>query len=171
MEKNASDGPKWDPRRFFLPNPDLADILSRTDLNFEIFYFFLIFWTPHFWISRSPDLQISGFPSPQISKFPDSQISRFPDFQTPPPPPPPLDELSDPNLTPLPTHPGMKYVARALAAIKISRQDGSIFFRIISQPHLTSQNLMEGLKMTPRNLGSRGQTKLDKFFLVHSAFI
>ena len=32
--------------------------------------------------------------------------------QTPPP-----DEFSDPNLTPLPTHPGIKYVARTLAAI------------------------------------------------------
>ena len=37
----------------------------------------------------------------------------FPDFQTPPPAP---DEFSDPNLSPLPTHPGIKYVARALAA-------------------------------------------------------
>ena len=36
--------------------------------------------------------------------------------QTPPQAPPP-DELSDPNLTPLPTYPGIKYVARALAAI------------------------------------------------------
>ena len=40
--------------------------------------------------------------------------SWFPDFQTPPPP----KKLSDPNLTPLPTHPGIKYVARALAAVK-----------------------------------------------------
>ena len=39
--------------------------------------------------------------------------SWFPDFQTPPP----ADEFSDPNLTPLPTHPGIKYVARALAAM------------------------------------------------------
>ena len=39
--------------------------------------------------------------------------SWFPDFQTPPPP----KKLSDPNLTPLPTHPGIKYVARALAAM------------------------------------------------------
>ena len=39
--------------------------------------------------------------------------------QTPPPPAPapaPPDEFSDPNLTPLPTHPGIKYVARTLAA-------------------------------------------------------
>ena len=34
---------------------------------------------------------------------------RFPDFQTPPPPAAP-EEFSDPNLTPLPTHPGIKYV-------------------------------------------------------------
>ena len=40
--------------------------------------------------------------------------SWFPDFQTPPP-----KKLSDPNLTPLPTHPGIKYVARALAATRI----------------------------------------------------
>ena len=42
--------------------------------------------------------------------------------QAPPPPapapaPPAPDEFSDPNLTPLPTHPGMKYVARTLAAM------------------------------------------------------
>ena len=63
-------------RRIFVPtNPDLADILGRTDLNFDIFYFFFItFWTPTFWISRSPDLQIPRFPGPQISKFPDFQI-------------------------------------------------------------------------------------------------
>ena len=76
-------------------------------------FMFSIFWIPTFWISRSPKFKISGFPGPQISKFPKSQISRSPDFQTPPPV---ADELSDPNLTPLPTHPGIKYVARALAA-------------------------------------------------------
>ena len=36
--------------------------------------------------------------------------------QAPPAPAPAPDEFSDPNLTPLPTHPGMKYVARTLAA-------------------------------------------------------
>ena len=44
----------------------------------------------------------------------------MPDSQTPPdlvPAPPDPDELSDPTLTPLPTHPGIKYVAMALAAI------------------------------------------------------
>ena len=51
----------------------------------------------------------------QVPRSPDFQISRFPDFQTPPAAAP--NEFSDPNLTPLPTHPGIKYVARALAAI------------------------------------------------------
>ena len=41
--------------------------------------------------------------------------------QAPPPPAPP-DEFSDPNLTPLLTHPGMKYVARTLAAIYRERE-------------------------------------------------
>ena len=59
-------------------------------------------------MSRSPELQ--------IPKCPDPQNSKFPDFQTPPAPP--RDELSDPNLTPLLTHPGIKYVARTLAATK-----------------------------------------------------
>ena len=57
---------------------------------------------------------ISKFLDFQAPRSPNSQISRFPDFQTPAPAP---DELSDPNLTPLPKHPGIKYVARALAAI------------------------------------------------------
>ena len=65
-------------RRIFVPtNPDLADILGRTDLDFENFYIFGYFWfyfldptfldfqvprSPNFWISRSPDLQIPRFP-------------------------------------------------------------------------------------------------------------
>ena len=118
MEKFAWNGTKWGQEMFFPTNLDLVDILDRTDLDFEKFYFFhfldpkfLDFQVPrsqNFWISRSPDLQ--------IPRSPNSQISRFPDFQTPPPP----DEFSDPNLTPLPTHPGIKYVARALAAMFLS---------------------------------------------------
>jgi len=38
------------------------------------------------------------------SKFPDFQVPRFPGPQPPP------DELSDPNLTPLPSHPGVKFI-------------------------------------------------------------
>ena len=105
-------------RRIFVPaNPDLADILGRTDLIFETFYLFALL-DPNILDFRSPNLKISGFPGPQISKFPKSQISRFPDFQTPPTAAV-ADELSDPNLTPLPTHPGTKYVARALAATMV----------------------------------------------------
>ena len=40
MEKIASDSPKWGQEDFFPTNPDLADILGRTDLNFEMFYVF-----------------------------------------------------------------------------------------------------------------------------------
>ena len=33
------DGPKWGQEDFFPTNPDLADILGRTDFDFENFYF------------------------------------------------------------------------------------------------------------------------------------
>ena len=75
--KNGLRWPQIGPGGFFPTNPDLADILGRTDLNFENFYF------------SGP--RISGFSGPQVSKFPDfqvprspnSQISKFPDFQVP----------------------------------------------------------------------------------------
>ena len=110
MEKMASDGPKCGQDDFFLQIQTLPTFGAKR-ICILIIYFFGFFGH-----------QISGFPGPQISKFPNSQISRFPGFQTPPPAPappaaPPPDELSDPNLTPLPTHPRIKYVARALAAI------------------------------------------------------
>ena len=60
-----------------------------------------------------------------VPRSPNSQISKFPDFQTPPAPAPaPPDELSDPNLTPLPTHSGIKYVARALEATLADSSSG-----------------------------------------------
>ena len=66
-------------RRNFVPsNPDLADILGRKDVDFENLYF-------------------SHVLDPTVLDF---QV-RFPAFQSAP-----LDKLSDPNLTPLPTHPG-----------------------------------------------------------------
>ena len=70
------------PGGFFPTNPDLADILGRTDLNFGEFCFWIL-WTPTFCISRSPDLQISRFPGPQISNFPDYQVPRFPRPEVP----------------------------------------------------------------------------------------
>ena len=67
MEKMAWGGPKWGREDFFPTNPDLANILGRTDLNFEIFFFFhfldpkiLDFQVPKFWISQK-----SGFPGLQ----------------------------------------------------------------------------------------------------------
>ena len=56
MEKMASDGPKWGQEDFFPTNPDLADILGRTDLDFENFYFF-DFLDPKFL-----DFQVPRFP-------------------------------------------------------------------------------------------------------------
>ena len=48
-----------------------------------------------------------GIQSPTFPRF---QISRLPDFQMPPQ----ADSPLDPDLTPLPTHPGIKCVARSL---------------------------------------------------------
>ena len=70
-------------RRIFVPtNSDIANILGRTDLIFEIFDFFdfldpkiLNFQVPksqNFWISRSPDLQIPQIPDFQVPRFPDA---------------------------------------------------------------------------------------------------
>ena len=80
------------PGGFFPTNLDLADMLGRTDLDFDNVYVFDLL-DPKF-------LDLSG-----------SQISNILGFQAPAAPTP--DELSDPNLTPLPTHPGIKYVARS----------------------------------------------------------
>ena len=55
--ENGLGWPQMGPGGFVPTNPDLADILGRTDLHFEILYFF-VFWIPNFWISRSPDFQI-----------------------------------------------------------------------------------------------------------------
>ena len=104
----------------FFPNPDLANIWGRTDLDFEIKKMDSKFLD--FQVSRFPNSQISRSPDLQIPRFPGSQISRFPDFQAPGPAPPP-DEFSDPNLTPLPTHPGITYVASDVCAMRKVRND------------------------------------------------
>ena len=96
MEKMASDGPKWGQEDFFLLIQTLPTFWAERILIWRIFIFciFLDLKFPDFWV---PDFQISSL-GPGLG-------------QTPPP-----DEFSDPNLTPLPTHPGIKYVARTLAA-------------------------------------------------------
>ena len=38
-QKMGPDGSKWGQEDFFPTNPDLADILGRTDLDSENFYF------------------------------------------------------------------------------------------------------------------------------------
>ena len=52
-EKHTSNGPKWD-RDFFHTNLELANILGRTDLYFDVFF-----------LSGS---NISGIPGPHISR-------------------------------------------------------------------------------------------------------
>ena len=57
---HAKTGPRWPqmgPGGFFPTNPDLADILGRTDFDFENFYFFFDFLDPKF-----PDFQVPRFP-------------------------------------------------------------------------------------------------------------
>ena len=65
MEKVAPGSPNG-ARRFFSTNPDLADILGRTDLDFENF---------HFWDFLDPtflDFQVPRFaeiwPEPSLTK-------------------------------------------------------------------------------------------------------
>ena len=67
--KNGLRWPQMGPGGFFPTNPDLANILGRMDLNFDMFIYIFFCFTPDFWISRSPDLQIPRFPGPHISKF------------------------------------------------------------------------------------------------------
>ena len=52
------DGPKWGQEDLFPTNPDLPDILGRTDFDFENFYFFA-FLDPKFPDFQVPDFQIS----------------------------------------------------------------------------------------------------------------
>ena len=77
--KNGLGWPQIEPGGCFsLLTQTLPTFWAERIWILRVFIFFSIFWTPNFWISRSPDLQISGFPGPQISKIP-----RFPDFQVP----------------------------------------------------------------------------------------
>ena len=106
------DGTKWGQEDFFQLIQTLPTFWAERIWILRLCIFGILL-TQNFWISRSPDLRIYRFPGPQIPRSPNSEISRCRR-------PAPSDELSDPNLTPLPTHPEIKYVARALAAIMIS---------------------------------------------------
>ena len=86
MEKMLEMDPKWSREVLFPTNQDLASILGTMDLDFVKLYFSVF----------------------KIPRFTDVQIPRIPYSHAPPAP----DEFSDPNLTPLPTHPGIKYAAK-----------------------------------------------------------
>ena len=73
MEKMSEKAPNGAGRICVPTDPDLADILGRTDLNFENVYPF-DFLDPKFLDFQVPRSQISGFSGPPISKFPDFQI-------------------------------------------------------------------------------------------------
>ena len=128
------DGPKWGQEDFFPTNPDLADILGRTDFDFQNFYF-LDFLGSQFGPSLGPAWARAwarawlgpslgpGLGPAWARAWAQAWARAW--AQTPPAPPAPVpappDEFSDPNLTPLPTHPGIKYVARTLAATNHAR--------------------------------------------------
>ena len=124
------DGLKWGQEAFFPTNPDLADILGRTDYDFENFYFLDFFGLPT-WARLGPSLGPAwarawalawaqawarAWARAWAQAWAQAWARAWAQAwaQTPAPAP---DEFSDPNLTPLPTHPGIKYVARTLAAI------------------------------------------------------
>ena len=95
------------PGGFFPTNPDLADILGDTDFDFENFF--------------GGDFLGSEL-GPSLGQAWAQAWARA-WAQTPPAPAPaPPDELSDPNLTPLPTHPGIEYVARSPCGGKQTNQ-------------------------------------------------
>ena len=52
----AWDGPKWGREGLFPANPELADILGRTDFDFENLHFL------HFSDSKFLDFQVPRFP-------------------------------------------------------------------------------------------------------------
>ena len=145
---HAKNDLKWHemgPGCFFPTNPDIADILGDTDFDFENFDF----WD--FLDPRLLDFQVPRFPNFQVPRFPNSQISRFPDFQTPPPAPPP-DELSDPNLTPLPMRPGIKYVAKEPGGFQFMK---TTFFEIKSVRQLeVSDHKLETSPALPDKLSN-----------------
>ena len=71
-DKFDRNGPKWGREVVFPTNPDLADILGRTDFYFENYYSLDLFASQ---MSRFPDCKILDFPS---SGFLDWQISTWP---------------------------------------------------------------------------------------------
>ena len=63
MGKFAPNGTKRDQEFVFPTIPDLANILGRTDFDFENLYVLGFFWIPKFWISRFQNSWISKIPT------------------------------------------------------------------------------------------------------------
>ena len=63
MENIAWDGTKWGQEDFFPTNPDLANILGRTDLDVENSYFF------HLLDPKFLDFQVPRFPNSQTEAW------------------------------------------------------------------------------------------------------
>ena len=76
----AWDGPKWGQDVFFPTYPDLADILGKTDLNFENSYFFDLL-DPKFLDSQVPRSQNSQIYRRRHQRQTNSQIPTRPLFQ------------------------------------------------------------------------------------------
>ena len=115
------------PEDFFLLIQTLPTFWAERILILRTFIF-LIFWAPNLgpaWAQLGPGLgpawaQLKPGWGPAWAQLGQLGHLGWAGAQTPPPAPPAPDELSDPNLTPLPTHPGIKYVARTLAATNVA---------------------------------------------------
>ena len=101
-------------------------------------------WAQLGWARLGPGLGLAWAPWARLGPgLGPAGLGRGAPAQTPPP-----DELSDPNLTPLPTHPGIKYVARTLAAMMAVKhvKNGSwtwcmVFLPLWAALHITCRSM------------------------------
>ena len=104
-------------------------------------------------ISFFVGLQLSWFSSSQISNV---EIPIFPDFRTPA-----ADKLSDPNLTPLPMHPGIKYVARS-PCCDITRAESQECIDHSQQPALFCRPSCRRLEVKQRSNSDKNVLDFEK---------
>ena len=69
MKSTAWNGTKWEPGRFFSCHSRPCQHLGQNGFGFWT-YLLMIFWIPHFLISRSPDLKIPRFLDFQVPAMP-----------------------------------------------------------------------------------------------------
>ena len=110
---------------FWAPSPDhTRPKTARTQEGGPSWGPFPTFWAERIWILRififwifwAPNLGPGLGPGLGLALGPDAGAAAGAAACAAP------DEFSDPNLTPLPTHPGIKYVARTLAATEAFRR-------------------------------------------------